>query len=179
MSMKREYLFLALGLLAFTVIIRLVPHLPNATPVSALALVGGVYLGRRWALALPLIALLLSDLAIGFYDWRIMASVYGSFALIGMLSFVVRKHPGVSTVALATCGAPVLFYCITNFAVWIFSPWYAHDLGGLLNCYELGLPFLRAMFLGDFFYVPLFFGAFEAARFLRPIRRKSLISLPA
>jgi hypothetical protein len=162
--MKREYIFVALGLLVFTVVMRLVPHLPNATPVSALAFVGSVYLGRRWAVILPLVALFFSDIFIGFYDWRIMASVYGSFALIGVLSWVLKKRPDISSTVAVAVSSPILFFLVTNFAVWLFSPWYVKELSGLLYSYELGLPFLRSMFLGDFLYVPLFFGVFEASR---------------
>lgn len=162
--MRREYILIALGLLACTVLVRLVPHLPNATPITALALVSGVYLGRRWAMVSPLIALFLSDLIIGFYDWRIMASVYGSFVLIGALSWLVRKYPGMHATVAVTVSAPIVFFLITNFAVWLFSPWYAKDIAGLLYSYELGLPFLRTMLVGDLVYVPLFFGVFEALK---------------
>ncbi len=47
--------------------LRLVPHPPNFTPIGAMALFSGAMLGRRGiiALAAPLGALLLSDLALG------------------------------------------------------------------------------------------------------------------
>ena len=45
---------------------RLIPHPPNFSPVEAMALFGGAYLARRWmGVALPLIAMLLSDIALG------------------------------------------------------------------------------------------------------------------
>ena len=48
--------------------LRLVPHPPNFTPIGAMALFSGAYLGRRGlAFAAPLGALLLSDLVLGFY----------------------------------------------------------------------------------------------------------------
>jgi hypothetical protein len=47
---------------------RLVPHPPNLASVSAVALFGGAYFSdRRMAYLVPLTALLLSDLALGFY----------------------------------------------------------------------------------------------------------------
>ena len=65
--------------------LRLVPHPPNFTPIGAMALFSGAYLGRRGAIALvaPLGALLLSDLVLGFY--RGMATVYFSVALIVLI----------------------------------------------------------------------------------------------
>ena len=46
--------------------LRVVPHAPNFAPIGAMALFGGAYLGRKWAIALPLVAMFLSDLFIGF-----------------------------------------------------------------------------------------------------------------
>ena len=42
------------GLIVLGVVSRLVPHLWNATPVMAIALFGGTYLSKRWAILLPL-----------------------------------------------------------------------------------------------------------------------------
>jgi hypothetical protein len=161
---RRHLILIALSLIACAVVIRLVPHLPNATPLTALAFAGGLYLGRMWALALPLGALILSDLALGMYDWKLMASVYGSFALIGLLTWLVRKKKQILPVGLSIVGSSLLFFFITNTAVWAFSPWYEKSIAGLLLSLELGIPFLRNMLVGDLFYCGLVIGAFEAVR---------------
>jgi len=45
---------------------RLLPHPPNFSPVEAMALFGGAYFASRaWAIVVPLVALLLSDIALG------------------------------------------------------------------------------------------------------------------
>ncbi|HEX6740653.1 MAG TPA: DUF6580 family putative transport protein, partial [Sphingomicrobium sp.] len=45
--------------------LRLLPHPPNFTPIGAIALFGGAYLGRQsLAFVAPLAALLLSDLVL-------------------------------------------------------------------------------------------------------------------
>ena len=160
MIMQYKNILVALGLILFALVVRLVFHLPDATPITAIALVSGFYLGRSWAVIVPLVALFLSDLLIGFYDWRVMLSVYGSFALIGALSYILKKYPTVLTGLALTATSSLLFFIVTNFAVWAFSPWYAKSLEGLLYCYTLGLPFYRNMFLGDALYTPLLFGVF-------------------
>ena len=135
-----------------------------------------VYLGRKWAIILPLVTLFISDLSIGFYDWRVMASVYGSFALVGVLSLLLRKYPNILTGAAITALSSFLFFLITNFAVWAFSPWYEKSLTGLLYCYTLGLPFYRNMALGDALYTPLLFAVFAyghiAAAYFAAARQK-------
>ena len=158
--MPYKNILIALGLILFTLVVRLAFHLPDATPITAIALVSGVYLGRIWAVIVPLLALFLSDLLIGFYDWRVMLSVYGSFALIGLMSYFLKKHPNILTGAALVVASSFLFFIVTNFAVWAFSPWYAKTFEGLLYCYTLGLPFYRNMFLGDGLYTPLLFGVF-------------------
>ena len=57
-------LFFTLGIAFFAVAGRFFPHLPNFTPVGALALFAGVYIApkTKWALCLPLAVLFLSDL---------------------------------------------------------------------------------------------------------------------
>lgn len=158
---RKVIFFVAAALLAFGVAMRLFPHLPNATPITAIAFAGSFYLGRRWVMALPLFALLASDFVIGFYDWRIMASVYGSFALIACWSYVSRTYGGLFPVFLSIVGSSLFFFFITNGAVWLFSPWYEKSIAGLLYAYELGIPFLRNMLLGDLIYSSVLFGVFE------------------
>lgn len=150
-------------LIFFAIAVRLFPHAPNMTPITAIAFTGSLYLGKKWAIVLPLLALFLSDALIGFYDWEIMLSVYGSFALIGLLSLVAAKYRTVLPVGLSVIGASVLFFLITNGAVWAFSPWYEKSISGLLYSYELGLPFLRNMLIGDLMYTAVLIFAFECA----------------
>jgi hypothetical protein len=149
------------ALVLFGAVMRLTPHLPNATPTAAIAFVGSWYLGRRWSIILPSAALLLSDAFIGFYDVKLMASVYGSFALIGFLSWFSRRCRTAWSTGLAVASAALLFFLITNAAVWLFSPWYEKTLSGLYLAYVMGLPFLRSMLIGDVAYTLLLCGIFE------------------
>lgn len=160
------------GLVLFGAVARLVPHLPNATPIAAIAIVSSIYIGKRWALVLPLATLFLSDLALGLYDWRLMASVYGSFALIGCMSWVCRKRQSVLPVGASAVAASLMFFLTTNAAVWLFSPWYEKSIAGLLYAYELGIPFMRNMFVGDVAYTALLIAAFECAYALSALAKR-------
>ena len=144
---------------------RLVPHLPNFTPVGALALFAGMYLAKKskWALLLPLSVMFITDLAIGFYDTKLMLVVYGSFLFYGIFGLLIKNKRSVGTITLATLAGSFLFYLITNFAVWAFSPLYAPTLQGLMLSYTMALPFLKYTLLGDFFFVGVFVGAYELA----------------
>jgi hypothetical protein len=161
---KNLNLFLALVFLGIGIGFRLVPHLPNFTPIAAIALFGGVYFQKKLALILPLVALFFSDWLIGFYEPSLMVMVYGSFFLTVLLGFWLKQNKKWYTVGGAAVGSAVLFFIITNFAVWAFTPWYAKSLSGLVQCYIMAVPFFRNTLLGNLFYVPLFFGGYEIVK---------------
>ena len=141
--------------------LRLLPHPPNFTPIAAIALFGGVYFSKRMALALPLAAMIISDIFIGYYEFSLMFSVYGSFLLCVILGFWLKKHKKWYTVIGSSILGAVLFFLITNLAVWAFTPWYAKTLSGIIQSYLMALPFFKYTLLGDLFYVIIFFGAYE------------------
>jgi len=164
--MKR-YLLVGFLLVALAIALagRLIPHPPNFTPVGALALFAGIYLARKskWALLLPLAVVFLTDLAIGFYDTKLMLVVYGSFLFYGVFGLLIKDKKNFGVITLATLAGGLLFYLITNFAVWAFSPLYPATLEGLMLSYTMGLPFLKYTLLGDLFFVGVFVGAYELA----------------
>lgn len=159
-------------IILFAVTLRLVPHPPNFAPIAAMALFGGAYLNRRYALVVPIAALLLSDLVIGFYSPLVMVSVYGSFVLTGLMGLWLKKRKSAGNVVLTAMGASILFFLVTNFAVWAAGA-YARDLSGLAQSYVMGLPFFRNTLLGDLFYTGVFFGGYELVKSLAVQKRPS------
>ena len=61
-------------------------------------------------------------------------------------------------------GASVLFFIISNFAVWLSDPDYPLTWGGLLLCYEMAIPFFRGTLASDLLYSAAFFGIMEWVR---------------
>lgn len=153
-----------LGLVGVGVAGRLLPHMPNATPITAITLAAQKHVGHVWAFVVPLCAMLLSDAFIGFYNWKILVSVYGSFMLIALMSRTLQKRSGLLAPILLAVAASLLFFLVTNFTVWVFSPWYEKSFSGLLYCYTLGLPFLRNMMLGDIAYTAVLLGVLKAPK---------------
>ncbi len=158
---KRNKILLSLGLVTLIISARLIPHLPNFAPVAASALVATVYLGRRWAVGVVLIGMVLSDIFIGFYDWRLMAVVYGAFMIIAVFGSLLKRYYSPLNVISASLLASLFFFLVTNLAVWAFSPWYSKDLPGLIYCFTLALPFFRYTLAGDLFYTILLFPLFH------------------
>jgi hypothetical protein len=161
--MQKNKIIIFIILVGLGVALRLLPHPWNFTPIAAIALFAGVYLGRKYAIFAPLLAMLAGDVFLGFYEWKLMAVVYASFALAGIIGILIRKRKSVPVVAAGSVAASVQFFLITNFAVWQFSHWYPKTLAGLMQCYAMALPFFRSALAGDLFYVALFFGTYEMA----------------
>lgn len=158
----------------FSFAARFIEHAPNFVPIGALALWSGAYLTRKVSLFIPLLVMFLSDFIIGFYDWKVMLSVYFGFAIMVLLGRMVQRQKTASNVIFASFGGALLFYLITNFAVWASSAWYPQNLYGLLSSYTLALPFFRNSLLGDLFYGAVFFGAYEGYLFTK--RKFSIFS---
>jgi hypothetical protein len=133
-----------------------------------MALFGGVYLSKKYALIIPLLVLFISDLLIGFYGAPMMSFVYGSFLLTGCIGLFLKSHKNPTTIISAALFSSFLFYLITNFGVWLTTPLYLKTLPGLLESYTMAIPFFRNTLLGDLLYTGLFFLGYEAAlRFIK------------
>ena len=157
---------LIVGLILLGALSRLVPHPWNATPLTAIALFGGTYLARRWAILLPLATVVASDLILGLYPE--VAYTWAAFALTGALAWWVRTRPDVGRIALATVGGSVLFFLITNFGVWAGGQLYPMTAAGLWQSYLAGIPFFRGTVLGDAAYSAVLFGTYSLLTIGRP-----------
>jgi hypothetical protein len=143
---------------------RLVPHIPNFTPIAAIALFGGFYFDKKFAFIAPLAAMLVSDYFVGFSsDWMF---VYGSLLAIGAMAVMMQSRKSVAVVAGTTLAGSVLFFIVTNFGVWAMHAWYPKTAAGLVECFTLAVPFFRNSLAGDAFYVAAMFGVYEAVSML-------------
>ena len=150
------------GMILAAAAARLVPHAPNFTPIAAIALFGGAHFAdKRLAFGVPLAALLLSDLVLGFYHG--MAVVYGSFALIVGLGLWLRSRRTIWPIAGAALVSSLLFFLVTNFGVWVAGSLYPQTLSGLGACYVAAIPFFRNTLGGDLFFSAVLFGGFALA----------------
>lgn len=149
--------------------VRLLPHPHNVTPIAAIALFGAAYFSNRWAaFAVPMLALGLSNLALGIYwSWSIMAwqphlwVQYLSFALVTGMGFLLRGRVNAWRVAGVTLASSLVFFVVTNLGEWAFQAWYPKTWEGLVACFTAAIPFFRNSLLGDFGFVALLFGGWS------------------
>ncbi|MCC9609697.1 hypothetical protein LOC68_03905 [Blastopirellula sp. JC732] len=174
-----ERLLLVLLLVSLGVALRwMLYSYPNVAPTAALAMFAGYKLSSvRWALMVPIWITTLSDLVIGGYAWPVMLTVYAALSLPVFLGIAVRRFQpksgswlakltrGVMLGGASVVGS-VLFFLISNFAVWAASatglglPMYEATLVGLGECYAAALPFFRYTLTGDLVFNGAIFGAY-------------------
>ena len=167
-----------IGFIVAAALSRLIPHPPNLTPVGAMALFGGAYFGSRaTAIAVPLTAMLLSDLVLAAtHGWALgwmTVVIYGCIAVSVWLGIRLRSRVNVSTVATNSLLSALIFFIVTNLAVWAHGSFYPMDLSGLLACYVAALPFFGNTLAGYAVYGLTLFGGFA---FLQ--RRFDTLALP-
>jgi hypothetical protein len=161
--MKGKYLQLAVALVLIggAVWLRLLPHPANFAPIAAIAIFGGAILPRRLGVWIPLAAMVVSDLFIGFYD--IMPVTWACYAVVALVSGRWLRKPNIPKGVGLTLSASLFFFVVTNFAVWMTSGMYAHTWNGIVQCYAMALPFFRNTLLSDMFYTAILFGVFALA----------------
>ncbi|MFZ1976711.1 MAG: DUF6580 family putative transport protein, partial [Bacteroidota bacterium] len=109
-------LILGASLIFIAALSRLLPHPPNVAPIAAMALAGGVYFERRFALLIPLAALFFSDCIIGFH--ATIPYVYGCFIATGLIGMWLQSHKKAVFIAGGTLISSIIFFIVTNFGVW-------------------------------------------------------------
>ncbi len=154
-------------LIMLGVICRFLPHPANFAPIGAIALFGAIYLPTRWSLLITLPAMFISDLFIGFYNWPIMLAVYTAFVLIAVIGSYIKKNKKFHTILGGALLGSILFFLITNWAVWAFGSMYTHNFYGLLQSYYMAVPFFRNSLLGDLFYTFVLIGGLELLYFIK------------
>jgi hypothetical protein len=162
---------------------RIIPHMPNFSPLGAIGLFGAAYFTKKWqAFFIPITATWLSDLFInnviyaqyypkftwfyqGFY-WQ-----YGSYLLITLAGIFILKKITPQRVIAGALTSTTIFFLVSNFGCWIGSTTYPQNFAGLLTCYAAGIPFLKGTLLGDLFYSGVLFGTFAFALKQFPVLR--------
>ena len=164
---------------------RLLPHPPNFSPVEAIALFGGAFFASRaLAVLVPLLAMLVADLALGLLHGGLYAGWFGSagfwlvylcIAASVVLGFGLRGRARAGRVLAYCLAGSVLFFVVTHFGAWLASPMYPRSGTGLLQAYVAGIPFFQWTLLGTLAYAALLFGGFALLRARLPVLRPSTV----
>lgn len=155
--MKKELVF-GFGILLLALLSRFLPHPPNFTPLIAIALFGGaIFKNKKLAIALPLLAMFVSDLFLGLHET--MIAVYLCLTLFMFVGTKMNRKSGKQVLAYSLVSA-IVFFLVTNFSVWAFTTMYDKSFTGLFESYSMGLPFFRWTALSTLIYSGVLFGAY-------------------
>ena len=142
--MKINRTHFIVGIIIIAILSRLIPHPPNFTPVTAVALFSIINFKNKYiAISTPIICLFVSDLILGIS--LINLFVYFSFILISGIGYLFGKI-NLKSILLSS----LIFFFVTNFGVWLIG--YPKTLEGFIACYIAAIPFFGWTVAGDLFY---------------------------
>lgn len=172
---QKTFLFCT-ALVVFAVVTRIVSienEWFNFASLGAISLFSGVvFKNKPYAILLPLVAFLISDVYVeitkgyGFYGVS-QFFVYGSMLLIVLLGSLMKRVSALNVLGFSVAGS-VLFFLLTNFGTW-FAGYFASaqmpalypmTFSGLMTCMEMGIPFYRNTLISDVLFSGVLFGAY-------------------
>ena len=154
-------------ILAFS---RIIPHIPNFSPLGAICLFGATHFRWKWqAFLVPIFATWLSDLYLNNYiynqgqvdfiwfyqgfHWQYISYLF--IALLGLSLFKKKINP--VRLLGGAIGSSIIFFLISNFGVWASGGLYSKNTYGLISCYIAGIPFIKGTLIGNLFYTTVIF----------------------
>ena len=152
--------------------------LSNFTPLAAIALCSAAYFPRKYKFSIPLVMLLVSDVALNLHygasllDPQILCR-YTALVVVGCIGLVLQNRAALKTLLPASIVGSTLFYVITNAFSWLSDPGYVKNFGGLIQALTVGLPeysatpswmFFRNSLLSDLLFTVLFVACVHFSR---------------
>ncbi|HET9183933.1 MAG TPA: DUF6580 family putative transport protein [Candidatus Angelobacter sp.] len=149
------------------VLLRLLPHPWNVTPLGAMFLFSGATFRRKWqSLAIPLAALIISDCAVirvlygAHFSW-FMPYDWAGFLLVGLIGWALRDRISPASVISGSLAGSIIFFVVSNFGVWASGTLYPLNLSGLVTCFTAAIPFFGNTAVGDLFFAAVMFGSYQ------------------
>jgi len=146
----------------------------NFSAAYALAFCAGVYFSARLAWWLPLVTLVISDVVLNVFYYKVGPfTVYmiPNYVAYGCVIGLGRAYSPRSSWLNLFCGGllgAVLFYLITNTNSWLQNPGYSKTLSGWIQALTSGIPgypptwtFFRNTLLSGGLFTGLFVGAMK------------------
>ena len=158
--------------------------LSNFAPLAAIALCGAAYLPGRYKFAVPLLALLISDIALNaFYAASLFTPEilgrYLALARVCCLGVALQNRASLKTLLPGSVAASVIFYVISNAFSWLSDPGYMKNIAGFIQALTVGLPaysatptwmFFRNSLVSDLLFTAMFVACMHFGRSAAPSR---------
>jgi hypothetical protein len=148
---------LGAGLTVLGAVARLLPHLPNFSPVGSISLFAGARMRGWQAYALPLVLMAVTDPLVGGYS-AATPLIYASFLINVFIGSRLRDTESPWKIGAGVMAGSLQFFLLTNFAWLTASSMYPHTLAGVMQCYIAAIPFYGRTLASDLLYSAALFG---------------------
>ena len=191
-------LLLIISAVAYRIVTGLYGHsdsigLLNFAPLAAIALCAAAYFPPKFKFAVPMIALLISDVVLNMhYGFSLLSpfvlSHYVAFAIIGCVGLLLQGRASLKTLLPASLAASLIFYIVTNSVSWLFDPAYAKNIAGFIQAQTVGHPawaatptwmFFRNSVVSDLLFTGLFVLCMHLGRSTARSRAAEALPRPA
>jgi hypothetical protein len=169
--MNKQVAWSLILLIVVGAVYRIIPDRPYGfAPQIAMALfAGAVIKNKKWAFAIPIFSMFMSDLLYqflylkgisdrpGFYEGQLTNYIlFMGITLFGML----MKRVTVMSVFIYSLITPTLFFLASNFFTWFAGAGLSRPktLGGLMQAYEDGIPFYKGGLYATVIFSVILFG---------------------
>lgn len=183
MNQRKSIVTALLLLVVIAAVYRVIPGRPwGFAPQIAMALFGGsVFVhNKKWAFALPVVSMFLSDLLYQTLYWTGATSIQGFyagqwqnyllFALLTVIGFAVKKE-NVLGILAGSLVAPVVYFLLSNFLVWLCATGgyqRPKTWAGLMQCMADGVPFFGGSISGTLVFSAVLFGGYFLVKKAQP-----------
>ncbi len=157
---------LALAWLLVASIFRILPHIPNVSPVMSAALFAGAKLDRKTSWITLIAMMVVTDVVLSQIHGTAVFGWWSFFTFSGVLlvsvlgSTLRHAFTGPRFLACSLSGA-LLFWTWTNLGTWMTSGLYPINGAGLIACFAAAVPFLKTAVIGDLIWSFLLFVSYE------------------
>jgi hypothetical protein len=148
---------LAAGLTVLGALARVLPHLPNFSPVGSISLFAGARMRGWQAYLLPLVLMAVTDPLVGGYS-AATPLIYASFLINVWIGSRLRGTENPLKIGAGVMAGSLQFFLLTNFAWLAGSSLYPHTLAGVMQCYAAAIPFYGRTLASDVIYSAALFG---------------------
>ncbi len=149
--------------LVLSVLTRLMPHAWNFSPVYGALLFSGARMNKRESIWFPLMLLAASDFVLTNLIYRLHMGweeliQLAAFASISLIGWMLRTRVTIPRFTAACLAAPLAFYLISDFGVWIGFNTYPPTWNGLIACYVAAIPYQGRIMASTMLFAAIFFG---------------------
>lgn len=173
MKFTKSLVFTLLALVVVAALYRILPNRPlGFAPQIAMALfAGSVIKDRKFAFALPIISMFISDALYqlmytmglssiqGFYGGQL--TNYILFAGLTVIGFFINQKKAWQ-IGLGALAGPTVYFFVSNFLVWLSGGGYHHPktMDGLMLTLTDGIPFYSGSLYATVVFCTIFFGGY-------------------